>query len=93
MENPGVTVEVSESDRHSGTVSYRLTRMRCPVAPVWTYGIAVRFVCANGSVDETQIEDIFPDEEKTKSLLQLLAANTVTPVTLRDVVEDYLAAL
>ena len=57
-----------------------------------SFGISVR-LCVDGESPEcTTIEDVTPSKEAVMRIIQLLAKNFVTPVTLRDVVEDCVAA-
>lgn len=53
------------------------------------YGAAVRSICG-GVEQEAHIGQITALRIRIEELLALLAAHTVTPVTLRDVVEDWL---
>lgn len=54
-----------------------------------TYGIEI-IKRHNGSKERKQFESIFNTREKTKSLVNLLADNTVTPSTLPYVLDDLL---
>lgn len=53
------------------------------------YGIAVRSVCGSRR-EQAMFSAITPDCEKAEALLQKLADGTVTPVTLADVIQDWL---
>lgn len=57
-----------------------------------TFGITVRLSIDGKCSDCSTIEDISPSREMVTRLVQQLADNLVTPVTLKDVVEDCLAA-
>lgn len=57
-----------------------------------TYGVEVRLMCGARAVDQDTVGDITASEKEAKELLALLCRNTVTPVTLRDVIEDRLGA-
>lgn len=87
------TVEVKEEERCIGTAEYFITLCTCSVAPVQAYGVAVSFVDRNGNRYEQQVNDICCSQTRVETLLELLARNKVTPVTLRDVVEDFLVSI
>lgn len=53
------------------------------------YGIAVRSVCGSRK-EQALFSAVTPDCAKAESLLQKLADGAVTPVTLADVVQDWL---
>lgn len=61
---------------------------------LWQYGVKVKkTVMKNGgtNIAETkEISNIFYDESEAKRFVQLIMKNRVTPVTLMDVVEDYI---
>lgn len=60
------------------------------------YGVKVIKTVGYGgggkTVELKQINNIFYREEEADSFLKLIMRNTVTPMTLMDVVEDYIAA-
>lgn len=93
MRQQAETVEVKEGDRCIGIAQYSLIECTCNIAPVQTYGVAVSFQSAGGNTEAAQIEDIGCSQTQVEDLLQLLMKNTVTPITLHDVVEDYLASV
>ena len=51
------------------------------------YGVGISIPERN---DEELVGNITPDREKAMQLIDLVASNFVTPVTLRDVVYDWL---
>lgn len=57
-----------------------------------TFGITVQLSVDGKYSDCSAVEDIFPSKEAAAQLVQQLASSFVTPVTLKDVVEDCLAA-
>lgn len=93
MRQQAETVEVKEGDRCIGIAQYSLIECTCNIAPVQTYGVAVSFQATGGNAESTQVEDIGCSQTQVEDLLRLLMKNAVTPVTLRDVVEDYLASI
>lgn len=92
MKQQAETVEVREGERCIGIVRYSLTECTCSIAPVQTYGIAVSFQATGGDAESAQVDDISCSQMQVEDLLHLLVKHTVTPVALRDVVEDYLAS-
>ncbi len=92
MKQPIATAEVREGERCVGTARYYLTNCSCQVAPVQTYGVSVSFTGEHGASYSDQVDDICVTQKQAEDLLHLLVTHTVTPVALRDVVEDYLAA-
>ncbi len=53
------------------------------------YGAAIRLY-ADGKVEEATIDDISADIFRIEALVLALADGTVTPCTMRDIVEDWL---
>lgn len=92
MKQQAETVEVREGERCIGIARYSLIECTCDIAPVQTYGVAVSFHATGGDVNSAQVDDISCSQKQVEDLLQSLMKNTVTPVSLRDVVEDYLAS-
>jgi len=54
-----------------------------------TFGIIAKLSIDGKFVENSQINDVSPSEETVKELVDLLARNGVTPVSLFDVVDDY----
>lgn len=57
-----------------------------------SFGIRVRRSIDGVVTESSTVDDISPSEETTMRMLQLFAKNLVTPVSLKDVVEDCLAS-
>lgn len=55
------------------------------------YGVRVELTDMGRLIDEAEFCDVTISIERGKYLLNLLSNNTVTPVSLKDVIEDYLA--
>lgn len=55
------------------------------------FGISVSLSVDGEVSDSSTVDDVSPSEETARRILQLLAKNLVTPVSLKDVVEDCLA--
>jgi hypothetical protein len=61
--------------------------------PYIGYGVQIH-LCSHGRISEMgAASNITCSYQKAVSLIELLARNTVTPVTLDDVIEDYLGAV
>jgi len=54
------------------------------------YGIEIVKRHNGGAVERKQFKNIFPSKEKTKNLIELLAEQTVTPLTLPYILDDLL---
>lgn len=65
---------------------YRLCRKR---AEMQEYGVAIRCVGAHGE-DYAEVLSVTSVPERIEEIAELLARATVTPVTLREVLEDIL---
>lgn len=54
------------------------------------YGIQIIEKKSGAEVESVIFKDVFRSREETEKLVVLMAENTVTPVSLPDVLEDYL---
>lgn len=70
-------------------LSSRITPEESASADV--FGIGVELFSDEFLVSHSEIHDISTDKQKVSGLLKLLSENLVTPLTLKDIVEDYLA--
>lgn len=74
------------------TVTYSLLEDASPTKsnafPV--YGVAAELCCQNTRLDYAAVTDITPSADTVMRLLYLLRSHTVTPTTLREVVEDFI---
>ncbi|SDN93343.1 DUF6514 family protein [Acetanaerobacterium elongatum] len=61
-------------------------------APIVTYGVSVTKIADSGE-ESTTILDISTDRTVVESLVSALRRGRVTPITVADVVEDYMALL
>lgn len=93
MEQFWETAELNDGPTRIGTVRYTLTAGLCRVADVESYGVSVTLHRTDGADESCIIDDVCCTEAGAKSLVCLLCRHTVTPVTARDVVEDFLASL
>ncbi|HOA56273.1 MAG: DUF6514 family protein [Acetivibrionales bacterium] len=55
------------------------------------YGIEIVKRLDDGSVENEKFEGVYVDKSKTRKLIDLLAANTVTPVSLPYILDDLLS--
>jgi hypothetical protein len=55
------------------------------------YGIEILKRMYDGSIENKKFEDIYTDKGKTRELISVLAANTVTPITLPYILDDLLS--
>lgn len=69
-------------------LEYLLTCRELPDS-VPEYGVGIR-VLTPDSCEEDCVDGITPRRERAMELLRLLADGTVTPVTLRDILQDVL---
>jgi hypothetical protein len=57
-----------------------------------SYGISVHLSIDGKCSSSSKVDDVSPTKETVMRLLQLFAKNLVTPTSLKDVVEDCIAA-
>ena len=55
------------------------------------YGIEIIKRMDNGSIEQKKFEGLYTDKRRTKELIDVLAANTVTPVSLPYILDDLLS--
>jgi hypothetical protein len=60
-------------------------------APHEGFGIKAQLYHENRLIDESTIEDVTSSKDELMELIETLSRNTVTPVTLKDVIEDYIS--
>lgn len=58
--------------------------------PYTSYGVEIRMTRSGRPEETARVEDITTSREQAEQLLHRLRRNRVTPVTLRDVIEDTL---
>lgn len=84
------TVEDMELDYY--IIADDISKKHCNLE---SYGVRIiKTVCSEGggkSIDSSQINNIFYRRSDIESFMELIVRNEVTPITLRDVVEDYIA--
>ncbi|HCC00657.1 MAG TPA: hypothetical protein DEP42_05520 [Ruminococcaceae bacterium] len=84
---------MNENGRKIGLLHYDLISRAMDCATGTTYGIRVVLNNEDGTVSSCKVEDISTIPGQVEKLLVSLVKNTVTPITLLDVVEDYLACI
>lgn len=84
---------VSENNRDI-KVDYFITKSNSPVEGSegkMTYGVMAKLYINEKPMDCVRIDDVSPHENEINELIKLLAENKVTTLTLKDVIEDYVA--
>ncbi len=72
-------------------MQYRLFQSECEVDENRVLCFGIEIICnLFGEVEEKRIDDITTKYEVAKELFNLLCENLVTPVSMSDIVEDYL---
>lgn len=54
------------------------------------YGVKIQKLKENNVIDESIVNDIFIDKHQTINFINYLKDNTVTPISLEYIVEDYI---
>lgn len=60
------------------------------IPPYTAYGVEIRLCCEGKPEETARVEDITTYRARAEELLEKLRRNQVTPVTLRDVIQDSL---
>lgn len=74
-------------------IDYYLTSQICAsdgATPTVVYGIESESIRNGRQGSRATTLDISPNQNEVESIIEKFSRNTVTPITLRDVVEDYL---
>lgn len=93
QENPVsiVVLNSEETDKGRMHVSYYLRSSEyAGEDPHEGFGVEARLYQGNRLIDESTVEDVTCSKDKLMALIETLSRNTVTPVTLKDVIEDYI---
>lgn len=59
-------------------------------SPVRSYGVEAQLMQCGNVVDKCRVDDVSCNKDEVLALIGRVAANGVTPVTLRDVIDDWL---
>ncbi len=87
---------LTSEDNRELSIDYYITSSKCltdGAEHVHTFGVLANMSIDGKYAESCHIDDVSPSEETVNNLVDLLAKNGVTPVTLSDVVNDYLAIL
>lgn len=85
---------LTTDDKRSLRVDYFITSGVCMTdgaGEVTTYGIRAELNADGRFMESSKVDDISPSEETVRIVIDLLAKNNVTPVALKDVIEDCVA--
>lgn len=76
-----------------GRVIYRIKEEKRPLDEAWyqTYGIAAYVAAGHDDFLVEEIDDILPDRQLVQALVERLNEYELSPIHLKDVVEDFLA--
>lgn len=88
------STSLTTDDQRSLKIDYFITSGICKTdgaERITTYGIKAELSVDGKSAETSRIDDVSPSEEAVKGIIDLLANNDVTPVSLKDVVEDCVA--
>jgi hypothetical protein len=92
QENPVSTVMLNPEEGKAIQVRYCLTEEDYQgELPHAGYGVCAKLYLADKLVDESSVSDVTCSKSEMITLIEALSRNTVTPVTLRDVIEDYIS--
>lgn len=87
-------LKIHENDVQPIVINYYLTKDLCMTdgAPQTdVYGIEAQISVEGIITDSSAVKDISPSLSKVQELINQLAMYQVTPITLKDVIEDYIA--
>lgn len=92
QENAVSTVLLNPEERTPMQVRYCLTEEDYQgAAPHSGYGVRAEMYLADELIDESAVSDVTCSKNEMITIIEALSRNTVTPVTLRDVIEDYIS--
>jgi hypothetical protein len=88
------TLVLDDQQSQPAHVKYILVKTLCEcdgIDRIPVYGIKAELFINSALTDSSFVSDITSSEPKCKALMEMLAKNKVTPVTLKDVIEDLIA--
>lgn len=94
-EKPVISKSFSDEQGRTLRVDYFLTSGACMTdgaEAVPVYGLRADLYVNGQYAESTKVDDISPLREKAAEMAKLFAENQVTPVSLKDLVEDCIAA-
>jgi hypothetical protein len=90
-----ISKAILDENNRAGIIDYFVTKgtsLTDGAEGIPVFGICVRLSVDGECFDNSAINDVSPSKETTMRMIQLFAKNLVTPVSIKDVVEDCLAA-
>lgn len=84
---------VGKAKINDNNLLYYLTKTKCEIEPNLlkdTYGVKITNMLDNTVVEEYKINDVNPNKNLMIEFIETLIDNVVTPITLLDIVEDYI---
>lgn len=94
--NPVGSAKIQTEDGRQLQIHYYIEQTRCctdGVEQIPTYGISSELFVNGQVVDSLAVPDISPSKNYVTDLVDLLVKNAVTPITLKDVIEDYITCV
>jgi hypothetical protein len=94
-EKPVISKSFSDEQGRTLKVDYFLTSGACMTdgaEAVPVYGVRADLYINGQYAESAKVDDISPSREETTEMAKRFADNQVTPVSLKDVVEDCIAA-
>ena len=83
-----IKTETIKTEKGKMGLCYEITVT--PHSEVDFYGISVVSLSENGLCDQTTVNDISSDRDAVEALMELMRVCEVTPLTVMDVVEDFI---
>lgn len=91
---PVYTKEVVDENSRELHLEYCVTESVClsdGTQGIPTYGIRVQLSFGEDKAEVSLVQDVTPSKKTALELLRILYENSVTPVALRDVIEDFVS--
>lgn len=88
------STSLTTDDQRTLKINYFITSGICltdGAKQITTFGIKAELSVGGKFAEMSKIDDVSPSEETVRIIIDLLAKNNVTPVSLKDVVEDCVA--
>lgn len=92
---PVISKTVLDENGKTLTLDYFITSGICltdGAKGIPSFGIRVQLSIDGIVTESLTVDDVSPSEEATMRMAQLFAKNLVTPVSLKDIIEDSLAS-
>ena len=89
------TMQIKGVNENSYYIEYRMVKSTVriqEIGEILTYGIMVKLIdCIGNVIDFQQVLDVSTSKELVDSLIIKLSNNSVTPCSLKEVIDDFLA--